>query len=217
MITALLVSIDISCYYDCYYNHYFNLAVDSVVVLLRKEGLGSLIEEEDFSIRNKLQPGGQELMDSIFGYESDTESEKLSVRESATHNAQIVSIRNKSQEKKDSIFAEDSDTESEKLSLRESATLNAQIAIPYNFQILTAKTSKENGTILEREVILRLHENYKRAKEDFQLTIETILRYLEYNMSFKTFFIFCESAPYTFYDELLKKDNSVKTLKKSQS
>ena len=215
MITALLVSIDISCYYDCYYNHYFNLAVDSVVVLLRKEGLGSLIEEEDFSIRNKLQPGGQELMDSIFGYESDTESEKLSVRESATHNAQIVSIRNKSQEKKDSIFAEDSDTESEKLSLRESATLNVQIAIPYNFQILTAKTSKENGNILEREVILRLHENYKRAKEDFQLTIETILRYLEYNMSFKTFFIFCESAPYTFYNELYEKDNTVQPKRKS--
>ena len=215
MITALLVSIDISCYYDCYYNHYFNLAVDSVVVLLRKEGLASLIEEEDFSIRNKLQPGGQELMDSIFGFESDTESEKLSLRESATHNAQIVSIRNKSQEKKDSIFAEDSDTESEKLSLRESATLNVQIAIPYNFQILTAKTSKENGNILEREVILRLHENYKRAKEDFQLTIETILRYLEYNMSFKTFFIFCESAPYTFYNELYEKDNTVQPKRKS--
>ena len=61
--TALLVSIDISCYYDCYYNHYFNSAVDSVVVPLRKEELGSLIEEEDLSIRNKLQPGGQELMD----------------------------------------------------------------------------------------------------------------------------------------------------------
>ena len=27
-------------------------------------------------------------------------------------------------------------------------------------------------------------------------------------MSFKTFFIFCESAPYTFYDELYEKDNS---------
>ena len=67
---------------------------------------------------------------------------------------------------------------------------------------------------MEQSVILRLHENYKRAKADFQLTIETILRYLEYNMSFKTLFIFCESAPYTFYDELLKKDNSVKTIKK---
>jgi hypothetical protein len=48
----------------------------------------------------------------------------------------------------DSIFGEDSDTEPEKRSPRESATLNAQIAIPYNFQILTAKTSKENVTIL---------------------------------------------------------------------
>jgi hypothetical protein len=82
--TALLVSIDISCYYDCYYNHYFNSAVDSFVVLLRKDEFGSLIEEEDFSIRNKLQLGAQELMESIFGEDSDTESEKLSLRESAT-------------------------------------------------------------------------------------------------------------------------------------
>ena len=157
--TALLVRSNyISFYFDCNYNHYFILSVDSA---------------------EELQSAGQELIHSIFG--------------------------------------DDSDTEPETLSLRESATLNAQIAIPYNFQILTAKTSKENGTILQQEVILRLHDNYKRAKEDFQLTIETILRYLEYNMSFKTFFIFCESAPYTFYDELLKKDNSVKTLKKSQS
>ena len=34
-------------------------------------------------------------------------------------------------------------------------------------------------------------------------------------MSFKTFFIFCELAPYTFYDELYDKDSSVKTMRKS--
>ena len=132
----------------------------------------------------------------------------------------VVQLKNKDlqsgcQELMDSIFGEDSDTEPEKRSPRESAKLNAQIAIPYNFQILIAKTSQENGTILQQEVILRLHENYKRAKADFQLTIETILRYLEYNMSFRTFFIFCESAPYTFYEELYEKDNTVKTKRKS--
>ena len=153
------------------YNHYFISSVDSAVILLKNEELGSLIEEEeDISIRNKLQPGGQQLMDLIFGDDSD-------------------------------------DTEPENRSLRESATLNVQIAIPFNFQILTAKTSEENGTLLQQEVILRLHENYKRAKTDFQLTIETILRYLEYNMSFKTFFIFCDSAPYTFFNDLYEKDN----------
>ena len=115
--TALVVRSNyISFYFDCNYNHYFILSVDSA---------------------EELQSGGQELIHSIFG--------------------------------------DDSDTEPEMLSLRESATLNAQIAIPYNFQILTAKTSKENGTILQQEVILRLHENYKRAKAAFQLTIENIL------------------------------------------
>jgi hypothetical protein len=54
-----------------------------------------------------------------------------------------------------------------------------------------------------------------QLKADFQLTIETILRYLEYNMSFKTFLIFCDSAPYTFYDELYEKDNFVETMRKS--
>ena len=34
-------------------------------------------------------------------------------------------------------------------------------------------------------------------------------------MSFKSFFIFCESAPYTFYDELYKEDNSVQSKRKS--
>ena len=170
MLTALLVRINISFYLDRYYlNYYFNSSVDSVVVLLRNE--------EDISNRNSLQPGGQALMDSIFGEESDTEPE----------NRSPIQL----------------------------ATLNAQVAIPYDFQILTAKTPQANGSILQQEVIFRLHENYKRAKADFQLTIETILRYLEYNMSFKTFFIFCESAPYTFYNELYEKDNSVKTMRKS--
>ena len=90
VMTALLVSINISFYFDCNYNHYFNSSVDSVVVLLKNEELGRLKEEEDISIRNKLQPGDQELMDSIFGEESDTESEKRSLRESATLNAQIA-------------------------------------------------------------------------------------------------------------------------------
>ena len=68
--TALLVSINISFYFDCNYNHYFNSSVDSVVVLLKNEELGRLKGEEDISIRNKLQPGGQQLMDSIFGADS---------------------------------------------------------------------------------------------------------------------------------------------------
>ena len=34
-------------------------------------------------------------------------------------------------------------------------------------------------------------------------------------MSFKTFFIFCESAPYTFYNELYEKDNTVQPKRKS--
>lgn len=63
---------------------------------------------------------------------------------------------------------------------------------------------------LQQELILILHDNYKRAKEDYQLTIETILWCLEYNMSFETFSIYCESAPCTFYNELLSIDQSVK-------
>jgi hypothetical protein len=86
--TALLVSIDISFYFDCNCNHYFYSSVDSIVVLRRNEELGSLIEEEDISVRNKLQPGGLELMDSIFGEDFDTEPDKRSLRESATLNAQ---------------------------------------------------------------------------------------------------------------------------------
>ena len=54
-----------------------------------------------------------------------------------------------------------------------------------------------------------------QLKADFQLTIETILRYLEYNMSFRTFFIFCEPAPYTFYNELYEIDNTVQPKRKS--
>ncbi len=47
------------------------------------------------------------------------------------------------------------------------------------------------------------------------VSIKTILRYLEYNMSFKSFFIFYESAPNTFYDELYETDNSVQSKRKS--
>jgi len=129
-------------------------------------------------LSNLPEPGRQQLMDSIFDQDSDTDLENRSVRES-------------------------------------SANLNTKIVIPFTFQILTAKSSAENSILLEQEVIHRLHENYKRAKEDFQLTIETILRYLQYNMSFKSFFIVCESAPYTHYDALYKIDKSVKENRES--
>jgi len=166
--SALLVSCrNLSFYFDCYYNKYFISSVDSAVLLKN---------EEDFSItKEHHQPCGQQLVDSIFGEDSDTDPENNSLRESANLNTQIAGNS----------------------SVRESANLNTQIAIPFNFQILTAKTSAENGTLITEEVMRRLDENYKRAKDDFQLSIETILRYLEYNMSFKNFFLLCESAPYT--------------------
>ena len=71
--TALLVRSNyISFYFDCNNNHYFILSVDSAVVQLKNED---------------LQSGGQELLDSIFGEDSDTEPEKRSPRESAKLNA----------------------------------------------------------------------------------------------------------------------------------
>jgi hypothetical protein len=72
------------------------------------------------------------------------------------------------------------------------------------------RTTQKNGTLLQQELILRLHENYKREKVDFQLTIEAILWCLEFNMSFEAFFIFCDSVPCTFYKEMLSKNQSVK-------
>ena len=63
---------------------------------------------------------------------------------------------------------------------------------------------------LQQKLILILHENDKRAKEDYELTIETILWCLENNVSFETFSIYCESASCTFYNELLSIDQSVK-------
>ena len=146
--TALLVSSrNLSFYFDCYYNQYFFSSVDSAELLKN---------EEDISISKEHQPCGQQLEDSIFGEDSDTDPENNSVRESANLNTQIAGNS----------------------SVRESANLNTQIAIPFNFQILTAKTSAENGTLIREEVMRRLDENYKRAKDDFQLSIETILRYL---------------------------------------
>ena len=47
-------------------------------------------KEEDISISNKLQPGGQQLYDSIFREDSDTDPENRSVRESANLNTQIA-------------------------------------------------------------------------------------------------------------------------------
>jgi hypothetical protein len=119
--TALLVRSDyISFYFDCNNNHYFILSDDSAVVQLKNKD---------------LQSGGQELLDSIFG--------------------------------------EDSDTEPEKRSPKESATLIAQIAIPSNFQILIAKTSQENGTILQQEVILTdLMKITRRQKQTFSLQLK---------------------------------------------
>ena len=70
--TALLVSSrNLSCYFDCYYYRYFISSGDSAVLLKNRE---------DISDSNKLQPGGQQLMDSIFGEDSDTDPENHSVR-----------------------------------------------------------------------------------------------------------------------------------------
>jgi hypothetical protein len=44
-----------------------------------------LKNEEDISISNNLQPGRQQLMDSIFGQVSDTDLENRSVRESSAN------------------------------------------------------------------------------------------------------------------------------------
>ena len=115
--------------------------------MLENDGKGSLVVEEELSIGNKLQPGGRQLMDSIFGEDSDTDSNL---------NAQISK------------------------EVRESANLNSQIAICYNYEILTAQTAVENRNLLQQEIMRKLHENYNRAKKDFQLTIETVLRYIEY-------------------------------------
>ena len=150
--------------------------------MLENDGKGSLVVEEELSIGNKLQPGGRQLMDSIFGEDSDSDSNL---------NAPISK------------------------KVRESANLNSQMAICYNYEILTAQTAVENRNLLQQEIMRKLHENYNRAKKDFQLTIETVLRYIEYNMSFKTFFIIFESAPYSFYNELLQKDHSVKRMRAS--
>ena len=75
--TALLVSSrNLSFYSDCYYNRYFISSGDSA---------GLLKNEEDIFDSNKLQPGVQQLMDSIFGKDSDTVPAKRSVRESSAN------------------------------------------------------------------------------------------------------------------------------------
>jgi hypothetical protein len=75
--SALLVSSrNLSFYSDCYYNRYFILSGDSA---------GLLKNEEDIFDSNKLQPGVQQLMDSIFGQDSDTVPAKRSVRESSAN------------------------------------------------------------------------------------------------------------------------------------
>jgi hypothetical protein len=39
--------------------------------------------------------------------------------------------------------------------------------------------------------------------------MEVILRFSQYNLPFKSFFIICESSPYRFYESLLHKDPRV--------
>jgi len=74
--TALLVSRwNRSFYFDFYYNRYFISSVDSA---------GLLKNDEDISESNKLQPGVQHLIHSIFGEDSDTK-ENRSVRESSAN------------------------------------------------------------------------------------------------------------------------------------
>jgi len=75
--TALLVSTrNLSFYFDFYYNRYFISSGDSA---------GLLKKEEDISESKEHQPGVQQLMDSIFGKDSDTNPENLSVRESSAN------------------------------------------------------------------------------------------------------------------------------------
>ena len=121
----------------------------------------------DLSIDNKLQKGGQELIDSIFGDDSDNE-------------IQVAS--------KSTVF---------------------------NYQILSGDNEESNRTLLQQEIHRKLHEHYSRSVRDFQLTIETVFRYIEYKKPFQTFFLICESAPYTFYAEMLEKDKRVKELRQS--
>ena len=100
----------------------------------------------------------------------------------------------------ESIFGEDSDNE-----IQDASNSNF-----FQFQILSADNEESNRILLQQEIHNKLHEHYRRAIKDFQLTIETVFRYIEYKLPFQTFFIICESAPYTFYNQLLEKDISVK-------
>ena len=75
--TALLVSRwNLSFYFDFYYNRYYISSGDSA---------GLLKNEEDISESNKLQPGVQQLIYSIFGEDTDTVPENRSVRESSAN------------------------------------------------------------------------------------------------------------------------------------
>jgi hypothetical protein len=111
----------------------------------------------------------------------------------------------------DSIFGQD-DSDNE---LDKDSSLIQAVSKPslFSYQILTGKNAADNGVLLEEEIQFKLNQNYRRAIKDFQLSIETVLRYIEYNQPFKTFFIICESAPYTYYDRLFAIDPSVKSLR----
>ena len=85
----------------------------------------------------------------------------------------------------DSIFGkDDSDNELDK-----DSSLIQAVSKPsfFSYQILTGKNAADNGVLIEEEIQFKLDQNYRRAIKDFQLSIETVLRYIEYNQPFKTF------------------------------
>jgi len=90
-----------------------------------------------------------------------------------------------------------------KLSRRQRALQLSVVPRSFEYQILTGNTLVETNEGIQNAILEKLRKNFESKEKEFKLTLETILRYSQFNQPFKAFFLLCESSPYLFFERLV--------------